>query len=688
MFAFFPFICYNDMYAKNLRFFARKNAVRARIAKKYIKRKETMKKRILSLILVFVMLALTLTSCSYSFANDSMSNYATFSDADFEAFKAELLALVIEDGDFTPTKDGEIRAQKVLETVYNTVGKEADLTKKLYEGTPGTYDILYYAYYCTANFEGADNVVLYASSMKESSAVKLQLGMVSNAGELDTAIIEAIKDKDIKDYLYKTNVDTTTELKYGDKIYVTYTYDYTEDNKVKTVSATYKEMTLEEGDDLSKAIIDNCKTVATKKDTFKATIDGVERTYKNVTVDWVVTEENKLGAFAVTDYDDTKTVTDINGVSRKIADIKDKTITYHVYPVCFVKAPELTATFVLDTLVGANLTADLFEVFEDESYKATVDGKEVKLATLIEELAALCTSRDSAETTLSSAESSLNTKQETVNKAGESATEAQKQAVIDAQKLVDAEKKNVETAQKKVDEKIAVIFTTGADIETKILEGYNKLAEDTLENEYNNEIIEKIAKAVWLLIDKNVKITALPEDAVKEAYDRILENHKYTFYTGTKDSTTSQSYYNAYGGSFEAYLIDTFAKDKTYDDALAAIRKSAEEAVSPIVKIYAVAEKYNCVVTDEEYENDFVKGNSSYDYYVETYGETNLRTTYQFDKLLSTILEVETYEEDADGHVKGEMKDYVYTDGVTEGKLPFKNIKYSIKVEEDETTEG
>ena len=642
-------------------------------------------KKILSLILVCVMLVVTLASCSYSFANDSMSNYATFGDAEFKAFKDALLKLSIsaEDGAFTPTKDGEIRAQKVLETVYNTVGKEADLTKKLYEGTPGTYDILYYAYYCTANFEGAENVVLYASNMKESSATKLQLGMVSTAGDLDTAIMEALKDKDIKDYLYKTDVSTETELKYGDKVYVSYTYDYTKDNAIKTVKATYELMTLTEGDELSKALIDNCQKVATKKDTFKVTIDGVERTYKNAIVDWVVTEDNKLGSFEVKDFDDTKSVTDVAGASRKLADIKDKTITYHVYPVYFVKAPELTATLILDSIVGASLTKDLFDVFKNEDYKTTVDGKEVKLSALVEELAALCKSRDDAETALSTAESTLATKKEAVEKAGEDATEAQKTAVKTAEAAVKTAKDNLDAAQGKVDTKIKQIFATGTDVEAKIVEDYKKLAEKTLENEYNNVIIEKIAKQVWALIE-DVKVNSLPEKAVNEAYERILENHEYTFYTGTAGSSSSQSNYSKFNGSFDAYLIETFAKGKTKADALAEVRKQAEDAVRPIVQLYAVAEKYDCVVTDKEYKEEFVKGNSSYDYYVETYGETNLRTVYQFDKLLSTILEVETYE---DGDNKGEMKEYVYTEGVTEGKLPFKNIKYEFKTEEDESDE-
>lgn len=654
-------------------------------------------KKILSLILVCVMLVVTLASCSYSFANDSMSNYATFGDAEFKAFKDALLKLSIsvEDGAFTPTKDGEIRAQKVLETVYNTVGKEADLTKKLYEGTPGTYDILYYAYYATADIEVKDkdgkvtsidkDIILYASNMKESSATKLQLGMVSTAGDLDTAIMEDIKDKDIKDYLYKTDVSTETELKYGDKVYVSYTYDYTKDGAIKTVKATYELMTLTEGDELSKAIIDNCQKVATKKDTFEVTVGEVKRIYKNVIVDWVVTEDNKLGSFEVKDFDDTKSVTDVAGASRKLADIKDKTITYHVYPVYFVKAPELTATLVLDKLIGASLTKDLFDVFKNEDYKTTVDGKEVKLSALVEDLAKLCKSRDDAETALSTAEKTLASKKEVVEKEGEKASEAQKTAVKTAEAAVKTAKDNLDAAQKKVDDKIAQIFATDTDVEDKIIEEYKKLAEETLENEYNSAIIEKIAKEVWALIEGvKVNSNSLPEKAVNEAYERILENHEYTFYTGTAGSSSSQSNYSKYNGSFDAYLIETFAKGKTKADALAEIRKQAEDAVKPIVQLYAVAEKYGCVVSDAEYKEDFVKGNSSYDYYVETYGETNLRTVYQFDKLLSTILEVETYE---DGDNKGEMKEYVYTEGVTEGKLPFKNIKYEFKTEEDESDE-
>jgi len=652
-----------------------------------------MKKRILSLVLVVVMLALTLTSCAYNFANDSMSNYVTFGSEEFDAFKEALEKLVIEDGDFTAS-DEKVREQKVLETIYNTIGKKADLENKKYEGSVGTFDILYYAYYCTANFEGADNVVLYASGMKEASAIKLQLGMSSTAGELDLAIMEALKDKDIKDYLYKTNTDANTELKAGDVVYVSYTYEYVgTDSKTVTVKATNEKMTLVEGDAFSDKIIAECQKVATKKDTFELTVDGQDRTYKNVVVDWVVESATELGAFEVRDFDDTKSVSDVNGTSRKLSDIKDGILTYHVYPVYFVETDELSAELVLGELIGVNLTEDVFDFFGDESYKITgEDGKEIKLSELVKELATLCASRDSAKTSLTNAEKTLKEKQDAVDKAGDNVTEAQKTALDKAKKVIDgdpdAENENdkkgkkllLKEAQDAVDAQIEKVFTTGEDVQEKVIEEYKALAYDTLEDQYNNEIIENVAKEVWALIVASVKVNSLPEKAVNEAYDRILENHKYTFYTG-ENSSTKESYYKQYDGSFDAYLIATFAKGKTYEEALAEVKKDAEEAVEPIVQLYAVAEHYKCVITDAEYNEDFVKGNSSYEYYVQTYGETNVRTAYQFDKLLSAILEVETVEE---GDDKGEMKDYVDNDGDgIKESLPFKNIKYTFKTEEE-----
>ena len=638
-----------------------------------------MKKRILSLILVVVMLALTLTSCSYNFSKDDMSNYVEF---DAETFKAALLKLVIEDGAYTT--DPETNKIKIEETIRNTIGGKADLTKKLYEGTVGQYDILYYAYYCTADFKNGDavdeDVIIYAAGMKEASAIKLQLGMASTAGDLDKAITEALKEKDIKDYLYETNVSTTTEVKAGDVVYVSYTYSYTDANgATKNETATYEKITLGD-DDFSKKIIEDCKKVGTKKD-FTITVDGVERSYKNAMVDWVVNKESKLGEFDVKDFDDTKSVTDVYGTARKLSDAVDGTITYHVYPVYFVKTADFTASVILDTLLGKDITPDVFELFGDESYKTTVDGKEVTLATLVEELAAVCSSRDSAKTSLTNAQTTLDTKKATLEAAGENATDAQKNAVTTAQTALETAQTNFDNAQAKVDAKIANIFATGEDMESKIIEAYRELTADSLKNEYDSEVILNAAKEVWKLIEESVKINSYPEKAVKEMYERILDEHEYKFNTATKDTTNKISYYKYYNGSFKAYLIGELTDKGTYEDALAVIRKSAEEAIAPMVMIYAVSEAYDCVVSDKDFKNDFIKSNSSYESYVEYYGEQNVRIAYQFNTLLYEILEVETYDEDEGDHKKGEMKEYV------DGKLPFKNIKYEIKVEEESTEE-
>jgi len=67
-----------------------------------------MKKRIISLILVVVTLALSLVGCAYSYASDDLNKYAKF---DAKAFAEALLAIDVEDGDFTA--DNETRIKKV-----------------------------------------------------------------------------------------------------------------------------------------------------------------------------------------------------------------------------------------------------------------------------------------------------------------------------------------------------------------------------------------------------------------------------------------------------------------------------------------------------------------------------------------------------------------------------------------------
>ena len=159
---------------------------------------------------------------------------------------------------------------------------------------------------------------------------------------------------------------------------------------------------------------------------------------------------------------------------------------------------------------------------------------------------------------------------------------------------------------------------------------------------------------------------------VKTVYNRLWENYQYDFYKGTySDSTSSStsteekmSNYKAYDQSFDKFLMAK-TKTETKDAAYAAVQKEAEEAVTPVLKMYAVARAYEKLLTDEEYDK-FLEGNVYYSYYESYLGENSLRYAAQLDKLLDYILESET----------------------KDGKVTYKNLAYTIGEEKTEEEAG
>ena len=673
-----------------------------------------MKKRILSLLLVVVMLTLTLASCAYSYSKDDMSKYTT---VDFEAFKKALMGEIagdeikVVDGDYTT--DAETNKAKTLEKIFKDFGTLADADKKVTEGAIALYDVLYYSYYITASFdvkEGEEtvtkDVILHSSFMKEASATKVQLGTTPTVAldatkaimteELAAAITEAIKDKDIKDFIYSTNATADSLVKKEMEVYVSYT---SEKGDVKT-TVTYEKITLGD-DDFSAKIVSDCQKVG-KKANFEIGEGDAKVSYKNVVVECIINDDDhKLGEFKITDYykDDGKTpaLTAVDGTTYELSKAKDG-ITVHVYPVYFLDTPDFNAKTVLDLVYGAGLTVDSFDAFKDESFK-TADGK--KLGDLITELATLCKDRDTAEKNLTDAKKAYDTAKSAVDKAGESATDAQKTTLETATKTkTDAETKLTE-AQTKVDNKISEI-TAIEGVEAKLIEEYTEANAEYLKGMYDTEIYEKVAKEVWELIEKYVTVNSRPEKALKEAKKNILETHKATFYTGTK-SEKEGSWYKIYAGDFKAYLIDTLAKGKTYDDALAVIATEAQAHVDTMLRIHAIAELYNCKLSgDKAFQAAYDMlpiVNPDYELYsyygiavsqwltyaeaVNYYGEDSVHTTVQFNQILYTILELDRNEE---GDKAGQMKDYItFGDKLI---LPFKNIRYTTTEKTTENTEG
>ena len=167
-----------------------------------------MKKRIISLILVVAMAFLTLTGCSYNYAKDDMTKYATF---DAQKFLDELTKLVIEDGDFGT--DEEARKVKVQDAIAEAILKATDADKK-YAGTVEKYDSLYYCYIA----EDEDGNLFFASKMDESKPSTVQVGL-SSLKDFSKAVSDAILAEgadaigDIASYIYSTSAAETV----GDK---------------------------------------------------------------------------------------------------------------------------------------------------------------------------------------------------------------------------------------------------------------------------------------------------------------------------------------------------------------------------------------------------------------------------------------------------------------------------------------
>ena len=609
-----------------------------------------MKRRIIGLFLVVVMLTLTLAGCGYSFAKDKMENYASFDKA---AFEAAIQALSIEDGSFTT--DDSIRAIKVLDDIYATLAKAVDKEDKKTEGTPGAYDVLYYVYYATG-VKGDNTYTFFASSMKESSAKSLQLGLTSHEG-VAAKIAETMKNLgDIDSYVYSTKTNGNAEA--GDKVYISYTRKWTKDGS--TTEEKYKYVTLELG---ASGVTDPAfkdalvgrpigQEFQIDNTTFTEQINGedVSVTYDGITIHWAVESGANIPTFTYTPYTTSSEESKISPAepytesSGKI-DLKDIELTYYVFPVYYNEVAEISAESILRDIFGKNLSESSLPMFSEDAYK-----------TLIGELAELYDEREGYQKDYDDAKED-----------SEDKTTA---------------KDNLDATDGKIQTKLEAIFAVDTDTEgennpnteERIVNEYKEQIYDYLENNYISEIVYSLATEIYKLIEE-ITVSSYPKEAVDDAYDALIDSYKETFYTG-RDSTQNKSYYDINDGSFKKFLIkETGASD--YAGAKAAVRKEAEEAIKPIVQIYTVAQAFDKVFTDKEY-NDTIK-NTNLGTYESFYGEVNIKAAEQIDKLLDYFLEMddEYYEEDENGGI-GEIE---YVDE----KIVFKNVGYSLK---DDSTDS
>ena len=400
----------------------------------------TMKKRIISLILVVVMSVLTLASCAYSYTGDDMTKYATFDKAGFLAALAEF---EIEDGDFT--ENAETRAQKVLDNIMSALAKKVNADDKKTEGTIGTNDIIYYCYYVTATI-GDKPYTFYTEKMKESAVGNVQLGLSDYSTDFAEKVAEAFKDFEFTaDSAYKQVTEGNVTA--GQVIYLTYTrtYEVTDaEGKVesKTDTAKSDRIVLDPDIALHAYLIEKAE-IGKKIDTYKPTDDGKD-TYTNITIDWAESGEGKTITDVTYDEDKNETPTFYTGTATK-QNLKDVELTYHVYPVSYSEVADITVESIINDLYGksitlANLATILFgkdysehEHKEDEEddtahkllekYKFTVEGEEISLEDFVTKLVSAQTKVADNKTAMDAAKKDFDKKTEAVETAEKTVTE-------------------------------------------------------------------------------------------------------------------------------------------------------------------------------------------------------------------------------------------------------------------------
>ena len=492
---------------------------------------------------------------------------------------------------------------------------------------------------------------------------------------------------------------------------------------------------------------------ATTSTVSKFDIAGYE--YSSIKVEWGAKNgTNALVSFKHTPYTTTKSVEpdNIHQSDAKKIDLKDKELTYYVFPVSYIEVPELNGATILSEIVAGNIKADSFKEFADEEYK----NGETTAKALVEELVKIWSGDEETLKKFSTGEGEGAKSLYDLKKAWDDAqkthdddhgeeghdhtalntkiTEA-KEAYEDARKVIaKAQCEKIAAASKTVE---GVAKTIGE----AIYEQYTSKDGDvykSLKSEYDSAIVDAVGKEVWKLVDKYVTIKSYPEKMVEEFYNHLYETYEYDFYKGS-DSTSKKSNYLEYG-SLENYLVSKELKGDgvtNADGIEAAITKRAENALKPILQVYALAialdnsteidvtsmmksyveadkaghaydilddtltdkqrkeqeeaaeksyqqalsDSENFIVTDKvfkEYKKQL--GNATYRDWEAQYGEVNLRAALQSNRLMYFLLST-NIQLNADGD--GLEVKYEEIDG--KNYVDFRTVEYKFKAEE--TTE-
>ncbi len=481
--------------------------------------------------------------------------------------------------------------------------------------------------------------------------------------------------------------------------------------------------------------------------------EGVEHdvTYTGLTINWIIEDEGtEIGTVTDKTYTTSKKVKDVNGVE---VDLKDAELTYHIFPMYIVDVvDQLDTEVVLKKILGTDTDKDGTVEDSEKGSLALFNSEEFKngedtLKTLIEKLVTAYNDLAKAEKALVTAEDKAKKEAEKEAEKNESSTakpaaeESTEDGTTEDGTTEDGttedgttndgttedgttedgttndgtteekpvEKTEVEKAQddvkekqQKVDELVGKIAaaTNGKKTVGEIIVGeYQSAVYDNLEASYVSSIRTNLSKEIFKLAEKYVTFTGkLPKSAVKQAYERIENVHKYNFYQGnyTNSDKTTVPNYVKYEGNYENFLKVALGlkTTDTMENCKAKMTEQAEKAVKELIIVYTIADHYGDDVKLTKEQKKSVKNNI----YVVYLGveEDDLLHAMQWDNVVNHILEQddadECEHEYADGVcTKCGEAEYDYTvDPDKDNSIKFVRLEYTFTPEkaEDENTDS
>lgn len=587
-----------------------------------------MKKRLIALVLAVVMCVLALVGCGeYDYSKAKLEKCTT---VDVEGFKAALKALTVEDGDFT-NEEAERQKQvhdMILRSLFNS--DNMDLTERK-ERSYDNADVLFYAYYVTAKKDGKDLVFDFdfayndrstgkqnqladtSMIMKQTGGYKylpyVQAGLYDNDEDVVAkAILEAMKDKDIKDYLYSVNTTKGEQVKAGDFVIVSFSYKFTDESgneTTKTVSdlpmlvpAVGEDYTvpaavseLKEFGKFAEKLIgvgignENTPLYTTpapevaegetvppydKAEYTKVTVKGVVDA-KEITLT-IGDDEGEEKVY--TSDDETTKFKDIFGTEHDLTDVE---LTYHVFPAFYVDV-EYTAEAILTVFYGSQIATDLLPIFGSEEYKAEYENenKETLTDTLknhIERFKAKQATYETKLAALKKAEASFETAKE--------ALEAAKIAVEEAEEAYAKSKAAFEAATV-VLEKFVTALARIQEVTDALADSKNAITAENKQKAADkvNEAKNKVAAAI---------------EAVTVAYGTAIKDAKGSEKTALQEEKGKvDEAYTALNNAIEEAITALAGTDT--QDAISKIT-TANSAVAAVQKL--ISERHAKAVDDE-----------------------------------------------------------------------------------------